>query len=223
MDVYSETPKKKNKSDDPVPVEKELTIGKASISILDAIMYAKNSVYMVFAYDERGKVRFRLYLKNFSIKQHYTFMDLYIKNSINIVPIIGVDFSLANLTFDDAQHCIHTMREDLPNDYVSCMTAVSKAYQYFSRFSLAYGFGASTFLKGDHPACPLFSVTGDFLDPFVESNKELKKCYDGTLKAVKLGLPVLYKDILKLVCDLAKAELDKAAGGEETEGAAKDQ
>jgi hypothetical protein len=102
------------------------------------------------------------------------------------------------------------MREGLPNDYVSCMNAVSKSYSNFSRFALSYGLGASTFLKGDHPACPLFSVTGDFLDPFVENNKELQKCYRGTLKAVKLGLPVLFKDILKLVCDLAKAEMDKA-------------
>lgn len=27
-------------------------------------------------------------------------MDLYIKKSINIVPVMAVDFSLANLTFD---------------------------------------------------------------------------------------------------------------------------
>jgi hypothetical protein len=32
---------------------KELTIGRAAVNILDAIMYAKNSVYMVFAYDEK--------------------------------------------------------------------------------------------------------------------------------------------------------------------------
>ena len=65
-------------------------------------------------------------------------------------------------------------------------------------------------------------MTGDFLDPFVENNKELKKCYDGTLKAVKLGLPVLYKQILKLVCDLAKAEIQKANEGEGDFDAASD-
>ena len=75
---------------------------------------------------------------------------------------------------------------------------------------MSYGFGASTFLKGDHPACPLFSVTGDFLDPFVENNTELNRCYFSTLKAVKLGLPVLFQEILKLVCDLAQAEMNQA-------------
>ena len=214
MEIYTEVPKKKNKNEEAKPVEKEITIGKATVSLLDAVMYAKNSVYMVFAYDDRGKVRFRIYLQRFSIKQHYTFMDLYTKNSLNIVPIIGVDFSLANLTFDDAQHCIHTMRQGVPNDYVSCMNAVTKAYNYFSRFALSYGFGASTFLKGDHPACPLFSVTGDFLDPFVENNSELNRCYHSTLKAVKLGLPVLFQEILKFVCDLAQAEMDQASADE---------
>ena len=58
-------------------------------------------------------------------------------------------------------------------------------------------------------------MTGDFLDPFVQNNKELNKCYYNTLKSVKLGLPDLYKDILKFVCDLAQAELDKALGKDE--------
>jgi len=38
----------------------------------------------------------------------------------------------------------------------------------------------------------------------------MSKSYYTTLKAVKLGLPVLYKDILKYVCDLAQTEMDKA-------------
>ena len=203
MEIYTEVPKKKKDGEEPKPVEKEITIGKATITILDAIIYAKNSVYMLKVNDDKGKPRFRMYIQNFSIKQHYTFMDLYTKNSLNIVPIIGIDYSLANLTFDDTQHCIHTVKEDKPNDYVSCLNAVAKAYNYFSRFNLTYGFGASTFLKGDHPACPLFSLTNDFQDPFVQNNKDLNKNYYQTLKSVKLGLPVLYKEILKFVCDLA--------------------
>ena len=103
MDVYQETPKKKKGEEEPVPITKEVTIGKATVSLLDAIMYGKNSIYMIYVYDDKNKFRFRLYIKNFSIRQHYTFMDLYMKKSLNIVPIIGIDFSLANLTFEDAQ------------------------------------------------------------------------------------------------------------------------
>ena len=70
-------------------------------------------------------------------------------------------------------------------------------------------------MKGDHPACPLFSLTGDFQNPFISSNSELNKNYYSTLKSVKLGLPVLYKEILKFVCDLAEAELDNALGSDD--------
>ena len=101
MEIYTETPKKKKDGEEPKPIEKEITIGRATITILDAIIYAKNSVYMIMVNDDKGKARFRMYIQKFTVKQHYTFMDLYTKNSLNIVPIIGVDYSLANLTFDD--------------------------------------------------------------------------------------------------------------------------
>lgn len=218
MEIFTEIPKKKKDNEPVKPIEKEYTVGKTHLTFLDAIIYAKNSVYVLKVLDEKGRPRFRMYLQKFSIKQHYTFMDLYIKNSLNIVPIIGVDYSLANLTFDDTQHCIHTVKEDKPNDYVSCLNAVNKAYSYFSRFNLSYGFGASTFLKGDHPACPIFSMTGDFQSPFVSgSNTELNKNYYSTLKSVKLGLPVLYKEILKFVCDLAETELVNAQDTDDEE------
>ena len=70
---------------------------------MDAIKYAKSSVYMLYLTDKNNKkVKGKFYLQNFSIKSHYSFIDLYIKNSLNIVPIIAVDFSLANLTFDES-------------------------------------------------------------------------------------------------------------------------
>jgi hypothetical protein len=90
---------------------------------------------------------------------------------LNIVPIIAVDFSLANLTFDVGQYCIHTLKEGAPNDYMDCLKSVSKSFYHFNRFILPVGFGARTLSNapGDGPACNLFSMTGDFMDPFVDS------------------------------------------------------
>lgn len=34
---------------------------------------------------------------------------------------------------------------------------------------LAYGFGACPFINGDGPSCNLISLTGDFLDPYVDN------------------------------------------------------
>ena len=125
------------------------------------------------------------------------------------MPVIAVDYSLANLTFDESQYCIHTLKEGAPNDYMDCLRSVSKSFHYFNRFILPIGFGARTVLTGDGPACNLFSMTGDFIDPFVESSEELVNCYQGTIKSVKLALPVLYKSILQFVCDLASNEIEE--------------
>lgn len=130
-------------------------------------------------------------------------MDLYINNSLNIIPIIAIDFSLANLTFDESQYCIHTLKEGAPNDYIDCLSSVFKAFYYFSRFMMGFGFGARTFQNDDGPACNLFSITWDFKSPFIESKNQMIDCYEKTLKSVKLALPVLYQQILKFVCDLA--------------------
>jgi hypothetical protein len=88
----------------------------------------------------------------------------------------------------------------------------SKSFKYFSKFMLGYGFGARTVGSDkEGPACNLFSLTGDFMDPFVTSEEELFNSYCGTLKSVKLGLPVCFKDVFKLVCDLAQMEFGTAS------------
>jgi hypothetical protein len=83
---------------------------RTKFRVIDAIKYGKSSVYMLYMQDDKNKVKGKLYLKNFSIKTHYSFLDLYFKNKLNVVPVIGVDFSLANLTFDENQKCIHTLK-----------------------------------------------------------------------------------------------------------------
>ena len=67
---------------------------------------------------------------------------------------------------------------------------------------LAYGYGART-VSGEGPACDLFSMTGDYTDPFIDNEEQLLHSYTGTIQAVKLSLPVNFKDIIKMVCDLA--------------------
>ena len=124
------------------------------------------------------------------------------RNSLNLVPIVAVDYSLANLTFNESCYCLHSLKPGQPNDYLDVLRRVFRSYTKFSDFMLSYGFGART-VKGDGPACNLFSMTGDFMDPFIDGEEQLINSYGGTLKSVKLALPVNFKDIIKLVCDLA--------------------
>lgn len=106
------------------------------------------------------------------MRNAYSFFDLIIKNDLNIVPIVSVDFSLANLTFDESQYCIHTLKEGVQNDYVDSMKRIAASYKHFSKFMLAYGVGART-VAGEGDACNLFSMTDDFRDPVVRSEEEL--------------------------------------------------
>ena len=51
--------------------------------------------------DDKDKIKGNLELKHCSLRNFHTFLDLHIKNGLNLVPIVAVDFSLANLTFDE--------------------------------------------------------------------------------------------------------------------------
>ena len=128
--------------------------------------------------------------------------------SMNIVPIIAVDFSLANLTFDETQYCIHTLKENAPNDYLDAIQATVKAFENYSRFYLPIGFGAKTLNQKDEesPTCNLFSMTGDIKD-MVCMKDDLRKTYERSIKSVQLSLPVLFNQILKFCCDLAQEEI----------------
>ena len=143
-----------------------------------------------------------LSLQNCSLRNFHSFFDLIIKNGLNLVPIIAVDYSLANLTMDETQYCIHTLKPGAPNDYIDALTRVANSFKNFSKFMLAYGHGAKT-VNSEAPACNLFSMTGDFQDPFVETEEELVKAYVGSIRSVKLALPINFQEIIKLVCNIA--------------------
>lgn len=108
---------------------------------------------------------------------------------MKLVPVIAVDYSLANLTFDENCYCLHSLKQGQPNDYLDALRLVYRSYEKFTDFMLAYGFGART-VGGDGPACNQFSMTGDYTEPFVDSEEALIESYKNTLKSVKLALPV---------------------------------
>jgi len=74
---------------------------------------------------------------------------------------------------------------------------------------LAYGLGART-VEGEGNACNLFSLTGDALNPIVHNEEELVDSYAKGIKSVKLALPIFFKDLSKLCCDIAENEFHNA-------------
>ena len=76
---------------------------------------------------------------------------------------------------------------------------------------IAYGMGAKTLPGEGNPTCQLFSITGDYSDPFIENEDQMLSCYAETIKAVEITLPIYYKPIVKFVCDLAQMEIGTAS------------
>jgi hypothetical protein len=117
----------------------------------------------LFLLDMKDKYMGKMEVSTFSARRYFTFFDLIFKNQLNIVPIIGIDFSLANLTMTDAS-ILHTLKPGAPNDYVEALKGIEQAFSHISGFKLAYGFGARTHVRGEgQDACDLFSMSGNYL------------------------------------------------------------
>ena len=189
----------------------ETFICQARLSVIGMLKYATKSTYTVILSDKKGKPKARMFMRDFGIKSLCSFTDLYMKHSLNIVPVIAVDFSLANLTFDDMAQCtgtLHSLKETTPNDYTDALSTVSRIFRHFSRFSMPVGFGARTLKQKEGNACNLFSLTGEIVEPFMSTDaKDLRKGYGWALKNAQLALPVLYQQVLKFVCDLGATEM----------------
>ena len=63
------------------------------------------------------------------------------------------------------------------------MKGFYNAFKPLARFMAAYGFGACTVKEKGGDACNLFSMTGDFADPYVSSFEDLLNSYSGTIKS----------------------------------------
>jgi len=131
-------------------------------------------------------------------------MDFYLHRSINIVPIVVVDYSLSNLTFDDDRKCIHTLKPGMKNDYEDVLRALMSGYKHVSEFMMGFGIGAKTIpKKGEASDC--LSLTGDIFSPTFAVD-ELYDKYAESLKNVELSLPVNYAKVVELAAAYARYE-----------------
>ena len=107
-------------------VQQETLICEGEFSIAEALMAQGKAKPYSIPFTYKSRVKANLTVDSFSIRQPCTFLDLYGKNSLNIVPIIAIDFSMANLNFDDMGQwtgTFHSLKGD-NNDYTSCLASV---------------------------------------------------------------------------------------------------
>jgi len=103
-------------------------------------------------------------------------------------PIIAIDFSLANLTFD-AESCLHSTKTDKRNDYRDIIKLICKSYKGVLNVPI-FGFAAKTTKPSPYPA-DFFPLSMQLKNPFI-SNVEphLDDVYSECLKKIELATPI---------------------------------
>ena len=206
LEIYTEKNKKTKELED-----RQRFFGESVVLLKDLITHGMHSEIGYTLYEEgkrsKSAAKGTLVVGRCQMRKFYTFMDLHVKNGLNIVPVIAIDYSLANLTFDDNNICLHSLKPGGPNDYIEVLKSVGRAFQMFSKVNIGYAIGSRTQPK-EGPSSDLESMTGDILNPFIgsENPDNIIECYAQTLRTVKLALPINYKPIIKLVCDFAQME-----------------
>lgn len=102
-------------------------VGRTEFKLRDALTKAKapNGKIKLFLWSvDKKSNKGILEVSNFMARRFYTFFDQIFRNKLNIVPVVGVDFSLSNLTMDDNSFCLHSLKPGAPNEYVSAFRAV---------------------------------------------------------------------------------------------------
>jgi len=147
-----------------------------------------------------------LNLKHKSFENIITLGDI-LFSEMRFIPIIAVDCSLGNLTFDNLK-CMHHFDKIRPNYYLEALKAIeSRVTPFYSRM-FAYGFGAKMIPKRSRlSSC--FSLNGNIFNPTIKSEKELIESYVKSIRKVELCLPVNFTEVIKVAKEMAQLELQR--------------
>lgn len=83
-------------------VKKERLFGECKVRLREIFEKARTQTMNFVLLDEKGKEKGLIEMRNCSLRNFHTFLDLHLKNGLNLVPIVAIDYSLANITFNEA-------------------------------------------------------------------------------------------------------------------------
>ena len=107
---------------------------------------------------------------------------------LRVVPLVGIDFSLGNLTFED-NTVLHSTNPNKPNDYRSLLRMLSHSYRNILNLPIfGYGSKTSTFSnKTSH----LFPLSRSIRNPFTPNDESsIDQTYSDCLSTLELSVPV---------------------------------
>mmetsp|Transcript_29834 Transcript_29834/g.29394 ORF Transcript_29834/g.29394 Transcript_29834/m.29394 type:complete len:311 (-) Transcript_29834:838-1770(-) len=185
--------------------EKVKAFASETVRVKDIISMLEGETMKLNMKNPSNKTVAHITISEALIQPCFSFLDYKVHREVNVIPIIAIDYSLSNLTFDN-QKCIHSLKEGASNDYINVIQHITNAYQNISSHMLAFGMGARTIpKKGD--TSNLFALSGDIFNPQIEKDK-LFQNYADTLKRIELSLPVNYHDVLETASGYARYEAE---------------
>ena len=118
-----------------------------------------------------------------------------------VLPLFGLDFSHANLTFDD-NICLHRTKEDKPKVYLKLLSKISEAIRFFStNYWIPYAFGWKA--KPGSPTSDWLALSGDYFEPQVNLDA-IENRYRTTVNKIEFSLPPNHSEIFSKANKLVK-------------------
>jgi hypothetical protein len=137
-----------------------------------------------------------------------TILDLF-PGHFHIAPVICVDFSMANLTFQSSGTCEHSTKYTKANQYRELLKMLCIDMFSNELFVPIFGFGAKTF-PGSSTTASLFPMSMNMSNPLITNEEnELMDQYAKCLSKIKIDLPVKLSPTMLFLKNLAQMIRDK--------------
>jgi hypothetical protein len=174
-------------------------IGRAFCNLNDLMIPNKTlNVSMVKPKKGNMNVKFTV----FSQQEVFHFLD-YLEGGLNIVQLVGVDFTGSNRDPEDPESLHHITPHSL-NDYQKSILSVGEILEKYNHNRLipCYGFGAK--YPGDPSARHLIPLTGDLTQPCFRSFNDLFQGYKKIVNEIIFSGPTHFAPLLTEVISYAR-------------------
>ena len=113
---------------------------------------------------------------------------------IKVVPFFGLDFSQANLTFDD-DIWLHRTKENKPKIYLDLLRKLTNAIRFFSTdYWISYAFGCKANANSSTSDC--LALSGDYFNPHI-CIQDIENRYKATVNKIEFALPPNHSTVFK--------------------------
>lgn len=122
------------------------------------------------------------------IERPQSVISLIQSGDLRVVPLIGIDFSIGNIAFDD-QTIMHSTNPSKPNDYRGLLRMLSHAYRNILNLPI-FGYGAKT-SSFSNKSSHLFPLSRFLRNPFIPNDENsIDQTYSDCLSTLELSVPV---------------------------------